>query len=70
MFSSMGAGFRLGLLVVAEFVFFCRGGRTVQAAACRAAVYGFNSHPRLSGLTSIHLGELALLFAFLKCSAS
>jgi hypothetical protein len=22
-------------------------GRTVQAAACRAAVYGFDSHPRL-----------------------
>ena len=25
----------------------CRGGRTVQAAACRAALCGFNSHPRL-----------------------
>jgi hypothetical protein len=25
----------------------CRGGRIVQAAACRAAIYGFNSHPRL-----------------------
>jgi hypothetical protein len=25
----------------------CRGGRTVQAAACRAAICGFNSHPRL-----------------------
>ena len=28
----------------------CRGGRTVQAAACRAAIYGFNSHPRLPNM--------------------
>ena len=28
----------------------CRGGRTVQAAACRAAICGFNSHPRLPGI--------------------
>src|SRR3989304_3630875 len=27
----------------------CWGGRTVQAVACRAALYGFNSHPQLQG---------------------
>ena len=27
----------------------CWGGRMVQAVACRAALYGFNSHPQLFG---------------------
>ena len=35
----------------------CRGGRTVQAAACRAAIYGFNSHPRLFSINPRFLGE-------------
>jgi integrase/recombinase XerD len=31
----------------------CWGGRTVQAVACRAALYGFNSHPQLQTCTSV-----------------
>ncbi len=31
----------------------CWGGRTVQAVACRAALYGFNSHPQLHSSTLV-----------------
>ncbi len=35
----------------------CWGGRTVQAAACRAALCGFNSHPQLFYLFWAFMGD-------------
>ena len=33
--------------------FLCWGGRIVQATACRAVIYGFNSHPQLQTWSSV-----------------
>src|SRR5512144_2874122 len=43
----------------------CWGGRMVQAVACRAALYGFNSHPQLLGDTfsTLHLFTLREQFS-------
>lgn len=35
-----------------------------QATACRAVIYGFNSHPQLFGIHSYTLDESAYLLAF------
>ncbi len=40
----------------------CWGGRMVQATACRAVIYGFNSHPQLQNSSSFS----ATNFIFLK----
>ena len=36
----------------------------VQATACRAVIYGFNSHPQLFGIHPYTLDESAYLLAF------
>jgi hypothetical protein len=39
------------------------GGRIVQATACRAVIYGFNSHPQLFGIHSYAFDESAYSLA-------
>jgi hypothetical protein len=40
----------------------------VQAAACRAALYGFNSHPQLHGMNSYDL-LLSSIFCVIKSTS-
>jgi hypothetical protein len=49
--------------LINKFSVRCRGGRTVQAAACRAAICGFNSHPRLFNTGWVLGNELELGFS-------